>query len=203
MENKEIISIRYEPVAAHLPDMIAGAKHQAYANHRMIFSKGWDRYFRAGMFNGALLSAFAAAMVFALCLPWLPGVWESSGYWVFAPAPLAVLAAWLMLYVSAKTTEKAYMEAFQRWNLDYTRNFFPPFEIEIGPSGFRQVTKTDTILLSWARYHLALLQPENLVLVFHGTVSVIPNSSLPLPARELAEKINGWAEQQVRDMTPQ
>lgn len=33
--------------------------------------------------------------------------------------------------------------------------------------------------LTWYRYHLAVVQPEHLVLVFHGLVIAIPNDALP------------------------
>jgi hypothetical protein len=48
--------------------------------------------------------------------------------------------------------------------------------------------------LSWYRYHLAVVQPEHLVLVFHGLVVAIPNAALPGKPEIIAQKIVPWSE---------
>ncbi|MGP4723804.1 hypothetical protein ACSV5S_03970 [Agrobacterium deltaense] len=49
-------------------------------------------------------------------------------------------------------------------------------------------------------HHLALTPPDSLVLVFHGTVAVIPNSALPIAAKDIIEKINHWCAAQRKEL---
>ncbi|CUX18133.1 conserved hypothetical protein [Agrobacterium deltaense RV3] len=38
------------------------------------------------------------------------------------------------------------------------------------------------------------------MLVFHGTVAVIPNSALPIAAKDIIEKINHWCAAQRKEL---
>ena len=137
-----------------------------------------------------------------MSLPWFPGVWPVVGYWVFAPAPFVALVIWYIIWQGAKREAKSYYEVLAHWNIANERMYSPHSQIEIGPDGYKQVTRLDTVQLSWARYHLAITPPDSLVLVFHGTVVVIPNSALPMAAKDIVEKINHWSAAQQKELLP-
>lgn len=202
MTTDDIISVTYKPDPSHISDYVLGYQHQAYENYRMIFGKPWARYFARVRTNLSLLSALAVAVIYSITLPWFPGVWSIVGYWVFAPAPLAALAVWCILWHGAGRSRRSYNEVYARWNIEHERMYSPHYQIEIGPQGYKQVTRLDTVQLSWARYHLAILQPDSLVLVFHGTVAVIPVSALPFAPTDVAEKIHRWSIAQQQEITP-
>lgn len=202
MTADDIIAVTYKSDLSHISDYTLGYQHQAHKNARMIFDASWGRYFVWIRTNLLLLSAFAAAVVYTVTLPWYPGVWPVVGYWVFAPAPFVALAVWFILWRGERHWTKSYSEAFARWNIEFDRMYSPHHQVEIGPQGYRQVTRIETIQLSWARYHYAIAQPNSLVLVFHGTIAVIPSDALPIPSKDIIEKIHRWAAAQQNDIKP-
>lgn len=199
---EETIHLTYRPELAQIADYIAGSEHQAYENYRMIYDRSWDRYFNGVKTDAAVMAAFAAAAVYSFSLPLLPGAWSVLGYWIFAPAPAAGLAVWLILRHGARQASKHSNLNFARWNIENEQMYSTHYDVEIGPFGFRQTSRTDTVELTWSRYHVAILQPDNLVLVFHGTVAVIPHDILPIPAKDLVEKIHDWSVKQSLELTP-
>ncbi|MGI2032423.1 hypothetical protein ACRQ1B_08530 [Rhizobium panacihumi] len=198
----DVINLTYTPDPGQLADYILGYEHQAYQNYRMMFDTAWDRYFVQMKTELSIIAAFVMVLIYSISLPSFPSAWSVLGFWILAPAPFAGLAAWFILKRGAQRTTKHYNEIFARWNIENERFYSPHYEVEIGPQGFRQVTRTDTLELRWARYHLAILQPDNLVLVFHGTVAVIPNAILPITAQDLVDKIHGWSLEQQKVLTP-
>ncbi len=201
MTGDDIISVTYKPDPSHATDYILGYQHQAYENYGMIFDKSWGRHFFWIRTDLSLLAALAAAAIYSVTLPWFPGVWPVVGYWVFAPALLVALSVWSILWYGARRSTVSYNEAFARWNIEYERLYSPQLQAEIGPQGFRQITNTYTVHLSWAHYHIAIIQPDSLVLVFHGTVAVIPNSALPISPADIVKKIHGWSLAQQKEMS--
>ncbi|WP_288430282.1 hypothetical protein [uncultured Agrobacterium sp.] len=202
MVSDETMYLRYRPDLAHLADYLIGSERQIYENYRMIFSREWDRYLNSLRSNLSLASSIAAALIYSITLPWYPGVWSVMGYWVFAPAPVVAIAVWCILWRGSIRSQKAYSEAFGRWNLQNELLYSPYYDVEIGPEGFKQVSRTDTVALSWTRYHLAVTQPDNLVLVFHGTIAVIPNDVLPMTPEKVLERIHAWILAQQKVITP-
>jgi hypothetical protein len=198
----DTISISYTPDPKHASDYVLGYQHQAYENYRMIFDTSWARYFASARTNLALFSALAAAVIYSISLPWFPGVWQVVGYWVFAPAPFVALVVWYILWHGSRKATKSYYEIWAWWNIAHERMYSSHYQIEIGPEGYRQISRLDTVQLSWARYHLAITPADNLVLVFQGTVAVIPNSALPFAPKDVVEKINHWCTAQQKELLP-
>ncbi|AQS63107.1 hypothetical protein B0909_01580 [Rhizobium rhizogenes] len=168
----------------------------------MICDKSWKRHFASARAHLSSFAGLAAGFIYSLSLPWFPGVWPVVGYWVFAPAPFVALAIWFIISRGSRNEMKSYYEVLAHWNIANDRMYSPHTEVEIGPEGYKQVTRLDTVQLSWARYHLALTPSDSLVLVFHGTVAVIPNSALPIAAKDIIEKINHWCAAQQKELLP-
>jgi hypothetical protein len=190
------ISISYKVDRGQWADYDLGVQHQTYANYRMIFASGWDRYLRLIRTDLALYAGAAAALVYTVGLELVPEAWTYSRYWTFAPAPVAVGAVWLTLWLGGRRSRHQYADAFAEWNLQFDEMHSErQRHVTIGPVGLKLVTNTDSVELSWFRYHLAIVQPEHLVLVFHGLVVVIPNASLPEEPEVIANKIVRWAEE--------
>ncbi|KVK54475.1 hypothetical protein BCY90_14565 [Agrobacterium deltaense] len=198
----DTISISFTPDPKHVPEYVHGYQHQAYENYSMIFDKSWKRHFASARAHLSSFAGLAAGFIYSLSLPWFPGVWPVVGYWVFAPAPFVALAIWFIIARGSRKEMKSYYEVLAHWNIANDRMYSPHTEVEIGPEGYKQVTRLDTVQLSWARYHLALTPPDSLVLVFHGTVAVIPNSALPIAAKDIIEKINQWCAAQQKELLP-
>ncbi|NSX86253.1 hypothetical protein G6L86_11715 [Agrobacterium tumefaciens] len=198
----DTISISFTPDPKHVPDYVHGYQHQAYENYSMICDKSWKRHFASARAHLSSFAGLAAGFIYSLSLPWFPGVWPVVGYWVFAPAPFVALAIWFIISRGSRKEMKSYYEVLAHWNIANDRMYSPHTEVEIGPEGYKQVTRLDTVQLSWARYHLALTPPDSLVLVFHGTVAVIPNSALPIAAKDIIEKINHWCGAQQKELLP-
>jgi hypothetical protein len=198
----DTISISFTPDPKHVPEYVHGYQHQAYENYSMIFDKSWKRHFALARAHLSSFAGLAAGFIYSLSLPWFPGVWPVVGYWVFAPAPFVALAIWFIISRGSRKEMKSYYEVLAHWNIANDRMYSPHTEVEIGPEGYKQVTRLDTVQLSWARYHLAITPPDNLVLVFHGTVVVIPNNALPIPAKDIIEKINHWSAAQQKELLP-
>jgi hypothetical protein len=188
------ISISYELDRSQRSDYDLGIQHQTHANYRMIFSSGWDRFLRKVQVNLSLWAGVAAALVYVIGLQLVPEGWTASRFWTLAPAPVAVAAVWLTLWYGGRRTRHAYADAYADWNLQYEEmHSARTRQVTIGPAGFKLVTNIDSIELSWHRFHSALIQPEHLVLVFHGLVVAIPNASLPEKPETIAHKIIDWA----------
>ena len=198
----DTISISFTPDPKHVPDYVHGYQNQAYENYSMICDKSWKRHFASARAHLSLFAGLAAGFIYSLSLPWFPGVWPVVGYWVFAPAPFVALAIWFIIARGSRKEMKSYYEVLAHWNIANDRMYSPHTEVEIGPGGYKQVTRLDTVQLGWARYHLALTPPDSLVLVFHGTVAVIPNSALPIAAMDIIEKINRWCAAQQKELLP-
>jgi hypothetical protein len=198
----DTISISFTPDPKHVPDYVHGYQNQAYENYSMICDKSWKRHFASARAHLSSFAGLAAGFIYSLSLPWFPGVWPAVGYWVFAPAPFVALAIWFIIARGSRKEMKSYYEVLAHWNIANDRMYSPHTEVEIGPEGYKQVTRLDTVQLSWARYHLALTPPDSLVLVFHGTVAVIPNSALPIAAKDIIEKINHWSAAQQKELLP-
>ncbi|MCZ7480245.1 hypothetical protein [Rhizobium rhizogenes] len=198
----ETISISFTPDPKHVPDYVHGYQHQAYENYGMILDRSWTRHLASARVKLSIFAGLAAGFIYSLSLPWFPGVWPVVGYWVFAPAPFVALVVWYIIWQGARREAKSYYEVLAHWNIAHERMYSPHSQIEIGPDGFKQITRLDTVQLSWARYHLALTPPDSLVLVFHGTVAVIPNSALPMAPMQIVEKINDWCAAQQKELLP-
>ncbi len=198
----DTISISFTPDPKHVPEYVHGYQHQAYENYSMIFDKSWKRHFASARAHLSSFAGLVSGFIYSLSLPWFPGVWPVVGYWVFAPAPFVALAIWFIIARGSRKEMKSYYEVLAHWNIANDRMYSPHTEVEIGPEGYKQVTRLDTVQLSWARYHLALTPPDSLVLVFHGTVAVIPNSALPIAAKDIIEKINHWSAAQQKELLP-
>ncbi|CAD0212657.1 hypothetical protein AGRHK599_LOCUS2002 [Rhizobium rhizogenes] len=198
----DTISISFTPDPKHVPDYVHGYQNQAYENYSMICDKSWKRHFASARAHLSSFAGLAAGFIYSLSLPWFPGVWPVVGYWVFAPAPFVALAIWFIISRGSRNEMKSYYEVLAHWNIANDRMYSPHTEVEIGPEGYKQVTRLDTVQLSWARYHLALTPSDSLVLVFHGTVAVIPNSALPIAAKDIIEKINHWCAAQQKELLP-
>lgn len=198
----ETISISFTPDPKHIPDYVHGYQHQAYENYSMILDKSWTRHLASARVKLSIFAGLAAGFIYSLSLPSFPGVWPVVGYWVFAPAPIVALVIWCIIWQGARREAKSYYEVLAHWNIAHERMYSPHSLIEIGPEGFKQVTRLDTVHLSWARYHLAITPPDSLVLVFHGTVAVIPNSALPIAPKDIIEKINQWSAAQQKELLP-
>ncbi|KDR91179.1 hypothetical protein L905_11020 [Agrobacterium sp. TS43] len=198
----DTISISFTPDPKHVPDYVHGYQNQAYENYSMICDKSWKRHFASARAHLSSFAGLAAGFIYSLSLPWFPGVWPVVGYWVFAPAPFVALAIWFIIARGSRKEMKSYYEVLAHWNIANDRMYSPHTEVEIGPEGYKQVTRLDTVQLSWACYHLALTPPDSLVLVFHGTVAVIPNSALPIAAKDIIEKINQWCAAQQKELLP-
>ncbi|CDN92369.1 hypothetical protein [Agrobacterium tumefaciens] len=198
----DTISISFTPDPKHVPEYVHGYQHQAYENYSMIFDKSWKRHFTSARAHLSSFAGLAAGFIYSLSLPWFPGVWPVVGYWVFAPAPFVALVIWFIIARGSRKEMKSYYEVLAHWNIANDRMYSPHIEVEIGPEGYKQVTRLDTVQLSWARYHLALTPPDSLVLVFHGTVAVIPNSALPIAAKDIIEKISHWSAAQQKELLP-
>ncbi|MBG0510002.1 hypothetical protein I3J13_14595 [Agrobacterium sp. MOPV5] len=198
----DTISISFTPDPKHVLDYVHGYQNQAYENYSMICDKSWKRHFASARAHLSSFAGLAAGFIYSLSLPWFPGVWPVVGYWVFAPAPFVTLAIWFIIARGSRKEMKSYYEVLAHWNIANDRMYSPHTEVEIGPEGYKQVTRLDTVQLSWARYHLALTPPDSLVLVFHGTVAVIPNSALPIAAKDIIEKINHWCAAQQKELLP-
>lgn len=198
----DTISISFTPDPKHVLDYVHGYQNQAYENYSMICDKSWKRHFASARAHLSSFAGLAAGFIYSLSLPWFPGVWPVVGYWVFAPAPFVALAIWFIISRGSRNEMKSYYEVLAHWNIANDRMYSSHTEVEIGPEGYKQVTRLDTVQLSWARYHLALTPPDSLVLVFHGTVVVIPNSALPIAAKDIIEKINHWCAAQQKELLP-
>ncbi|MFK0205248.1 hypothetical protein [Agrobacterium sp. NPDC090283] len=198
----DTISISFTPDPKHVPAYVYGYQNQAYENYSMIFDKSWKRHFASARAHLSLFAGLAAGFIYSLSLPRFPGVWPVVGYWVFAPAPFVALAVWLIIWRGSRREMKSYYEALAHWNIANELMYSPHTQIEIGPEGYKQVTRLDTVQLSWARYHLAITPPDSLVLVFHGTVVVIPDSALPMASKDVVEKINQWCAAQQKELLP-
>lgn len=202
MTDNDIISLKFQPDLSQLAGYVTGYEHQSYENYRMIYGTSWDAYFLRLRTDWSLWSGATASMIYAISLPWVPGVWPILGYWVFAPAPFVALAVWCILWRGEKKSAALSNEQVAEWNMRHERMYCEHYEIEIGPEGFCQISRLDNVKLSWARYHLAILQPDNLVLVFHGMVAVIPNNVLPIAPKEVVEKIHSWSIAQQEKIRP-
>ncbi|WP_194287624.1 hypothetical protein [Agrobacterium sp. ICMP 6402] len=196
----DTISISFMPDPKHVPYYVYGYQNQAYENYSMICDKSWKRHFASARAHLSSFAGLAAAAIYSISLPWFPGVWPVVGYWVFAPAPFVALAIWFIVSRGSRREMKSYYEVLAHWNIANDRMYSPHTQVEIGPEGYKQVTRLDTVQLSWARYHLALTPQDSLVLVFHGTVAVIPNSALPMAPMEIIEKINQWSAAQQKEL---
>ena len=198
----DTISISFTPDPKQVPAYVHGYQHQAYENYSMIFDKSWKRRFASARAHLSLFAGLAAGFIYSLSLPWFPGVWPVVGYWVFAPAPFVALAVWFIISRGSRREMKSYYEALAHWNIAHERMYSPQIQVEIGPEGYKQVTRLDTVQLRWARYHLAITPPDSLVLVFHGTVAVIPSSALSMAPKDIVEKINQWSAAQQKELLP-
>lgn len=121
---------------------------------------------------------------------------------ILAPAPLVAIAVWLVLWIGSKKSNREYSETIAHWNIEQELAFSPHFHVKIGPTGFRQATRIYTIELSWAMYHHAILQSDNLILVFQGTVAVIPNKALPTAPQDIVNRIHLWSAAQQNEIKP-
>lgn len=202
MNPDDTISLRFRPEQSQAPDYTIGFRHQRYENHRMIFDKSWDKYYFWGRIKSSVVSGAIAAIVYAITLPWFPSVWSVVGFWVFAPAPLVALLVWFVHWRKEKFDDDLYYKTFVPWIIYNETLYSAHYDVQIGPKGYVQTTKTDHIELSWARYHLAVLQPDNLILVFHGTVAVIPKKILPIDPMDLLDRINHWIIEEQKDLLP-
>lgn len=202
MAEDRSITITYAPNVGQISDYVVGFEHQAYQNYRMMFDRSWDRHFWWIRTNLSFWSAVVAGLICSVTLASIPGARASLDYWILAPAPLVAIAVWLVLWIGSKKSNREYSETIARWNIEQELAFSPHYDVKIGPTGFRQVTRIYTIELSWAMYHHAILQPDNLVLVFQGTVAVIPNTAMPTAPQDIVNHIHLWSAAQQNEIKP-
>jgi hypothetical protein len=201
-ERDDVISLTYRPDISQIPDYVIGYRYQAYENHRMMFSRSWDRhYFKIGA-GLSLACALVIALIYTVIFQRFSDILPNISFEIFACVPFVALVSFYNLSIFVSYSTKTYRETFVRWNIKHERMYTSQFQVEIGPQGFRQVTNIETIQLSWARYHLAIVQPDNLVLVFHGTVAVIPRDALPIAPDDVVDKIPRWSAAQQQEIKP-
>ncbi|MGU3496868.1 hypothetical protein ACLBXM_22730 [Xanthobacteraceae bacterium A53D] len=187
------ISFTYSFTASQKDDFLLGCQHQAYENEQWLLGEGqWRRYWRRALFDNAGHAALACAITYAVLLWGLPLIRSNAGYWIFLPFPAAMLTCWLVLRYTGKGDTQAYQNGVFRSLLWFEDRYAGPRHVTLGPEGMSYENRTERVFLHWRRYILALDQPLHLVLVFQGTVLVIPHEVLPAPGREIAGQINAW-----------
>ena len=190
MTNDDTIRFQYLPDDAQLADRIIANEHLNHANYRMIYASGWDRYLYRRLADTSILGSIAGAIVYAagLKLMWRGGL-PASDLWLFAPAPFAALASWLVMRFAGKWLSRPFHRTFAVWSIEMDR-LGGETRIELSEEGARIANDLAEMKLPWRHYHYALLQPDNLLLIFYGMVVVIPNAVLPLLPKSVFDRIN-------------
>ncbi|MHC5305973.1 hypothetical protein [Bartonella sp. LJL80] len=196
MAEKQQFNFCYKPDMNQLDDWVYGYQYQQYDNSRMIYADSWYKYLQDRRGFISLCAAAAAGLLTFIFNLYFSAINNTPFFIVLTLTFVITFTVWVVLNYGEKKTNAVVLSAFVRWQIEFEADHAKTYNVHISEEGFTQRTNCDEIKLSWLRYHCALLQPANLILVFQGTIVVIPNEALaPFDAQEVGEQINAWVNQ--------
>ncbi|WP_337270885.1 hypothetical protein [Oryzifoliimicrobium ureilyticus] len=199
MASDDPIRLVYNPDEAQIPDTTLGVVHQLYQNFKMTHSTKWEAWYENRIQVETLTAAWVGAFVFLGTFIAIRSWWDSI-FVVLITTPFAALAMYFTAVRYGRARQSAFSAKFVEYQVKFDKEFNKSIEVELSSAGFRQTTTTHSCTLSWIECHLALTQPEHLVLVFQTAVVAIPNHLLPYPPKEITELILRWTDQTMEEL---
>ena len=190
---KDAVQFSYRIEEDHRADFQLGHHHQAHENDKRIMQPSWVQKFEQARFSQSLYAGIVAAVVSSSALVLLPRMGASltviAGVTGLATA---VMVFFLLRFISGRLTE-SYRRSFVDGVFDQEKLNVRKHAVTIGPDGIEVITRSDTVRLGWQRFLLCVVQEQSLVMVFQGSVYVLPANVLPIPPAAMGERVQDWA----------
>jgi len=192
MQDEEAaIDLEYLPDETQVDDRVLAVRHQAHENYRMIYATAWDRVLNRARTAASLFAAAAGAIAWAVWFKFVRPQLLDPGLTLALGVIAVTIVIWSILRAVEMLARNANDRTFATWTIAADR-MSGPVNVHLSPGGVRVSGSSATIEATWAHYHAAVAQPDNLILIFQGFTLVIPNSALP--AGDIVKRINRWAE---------
>ena len=190
----EAVQFSYRIEEDHRDDFQLGHLHQAEENNQRIMHPSWIQSFEQARFNQSLYAGVAAGLVSSAALIFLPRTGASVTLTASMAGLFTAAAVYLLLrFISIRLTE-SHRRAFVDGIFEQEKLTVKKHDVTLGPDGIEVVTRSDRVKLGWQRFLLCVVQERSLVMVFQGSVYVLPANALPASPAEMGERVRGWAD---------
>lgn len=191
---KDAVQFSYRIEEDHRNDFQLGHHHQASENNQRFMYPSWVQSLEQARFSQSLYAGAVSAVVSSSALILLPRMGASLNV-IAGVTGLAtgVMVFFLLRFITRRLSESR-RRSFVDGMFDEERVKARKHAVSLGPDGIEVVTRAETVKLGWQRFLLCVVQERSLVMVFQGSVYVLPASALPTSPAEMGERVRGWAD---------